>query len=270
MKPIILCADDYGISPSVGAGIRELVAKGRLSAVSCISNAPAWPQEAILLKPLRNHIDVGLHFNLTLGFTDTAPPLSGWIKNSLTGHIDQEHIRQEFRQQLDRFESAWGSPPDFVDGHQHVHIFPGIRCCLFRQLVNQYAIAKRPWIRRVTPSLIGHDAPMKTLILNMLSINFVKEAHIAGLKLSGAFAGAYSLSPQANFPAMMAGWLQRATPGTVLMCHPGMSADQDPEDIGQTRVQEFRYLTGEEFDKLCKREKINLRRFNEIFHATSD
>ena len=63
--PVVVCADDYGMSPAIGGAIRELLAKGRLSATSCMTPAMAWPAEGPLLKPLRPKIGVGLHFTLT-------------------------------------------------------------------------------------------------------------------------------------------------------------------------------------------------------------
>jgi len=262
LKPIILCADDYGVSPSVGAGIRELVAARRLSAVSCLSTAPTWPEEAVLLKPLRAQIDVGLHFNLTLGFGHSAPSLMRWIGCSLTGHIGHAAVERELKQQLDRFESAWGEPPDFIDGHQHVHIFPGIRDHLFRLLADRYPAGRRPWIRRVNPVLTGHDAPIKALVLKLLSCGFSKNARQAGLALNSGFAGLYSLSEKADFPTMMSGWLRWAQPGTLLMCHPGICSEPDPEGIGPTREREFHYLRGKEFGEALNREGIVLVRFD--------
>lgn len=262
MKPIILCADDYGLSKSVGVGIRQLAAARRLSAVSCMSSALTWPAEAALLQPLRDKIDVGLHFNLTQGFGESSvTDLAFWIISSLAGSINKNLIEREFIWQLDRFESVWGEPPDFVDGHQHVHIFPGIRNVVFRLLEERYSEAQRPWIRQVNPSLTGHDAPSKALILRMLSTGFVKKACLSGLDLSSGFAGLYSLSAQANFPAMMAGWLHHARPGTVLMCHPGIGAAGDPDSIGQARMREFQYLRGPEFEQVCKREMVAIVRF---------
>jgi predicted glycoside hydrolase/deacetylase ChbG (UPF0249 family) len=163
LKQIIMCADDYGITPAVGDGIRQLVVAQRLSAVSCISNAPGWPGEAVLLKRLHGKIDVGLHFNLTLGFTQPAKSLSEWIRKSLTCQIDHLFVEREFSKQLDLFESAWGVTPDFIDGHHHVHIFPGIRKIIFHLLSNRYSATEVPWIRQVKPALIGHDAHLKAL-----------------------------------------------------------------------------------------------------------
>jgi chitin disaccharide deacetylase len=261
MKPIILCADDYGVTLSVGAGIRELIATRRLSAVSCMSIAPTWPAEAALLKPLRGRIDVGLHFNLTLGFGRPAPSLNQWLKDSLSGRIKKVTVEREFSDQLNRFESAWGGPPDFIDGHHHVHIFPGIRDLIFRQLVEHYPEAQRPWVRQVNPSLIGHDAPLKALVLQMLSIGFVQAARVAGLTITNGFAGLYSQSAQTNYPDMMIGWLRRARPGTLLMCHPGMVDEQDPEGTGAARVREFNYLRSQDFEVALSNERIVLARF---------
>jgi len=41
-RPIWLCADDYGISPAVSKGIRDLVAQGRLNATSVMVAAPSF------------------------------------------------------------------------------------------------------------------------------------------------------------------------------------------------------------------------------------
>lgn len=262
MKPIVLCADDYGITQAVGAGIRELTAARRLSAVTCMSSAPMWPAEAELLKPLQDKIDVGFHFNLTLNLGHSSVKnLTAWIISGLSGHINKDLVEREFLQQLERFESCWGKPPDFIDGHQHVHILPGIRRPLLRLLAERYPKAGRPWIRRVNPLLTGHDAPLKALILKILSMGFVKDARLAGLEVSNYFAGLYSLTATANFAAMMSGWLRQSQPGTVLMCHPSISAAQTPDGNGPARKREFQYLRSREFIKACENENIILTSF---------
>jgi predicted glycoside hydrolase/deacetylase ChbG (UPF0249 family) len=261
MKEIIVCADDYGVSSPVGKGIRELIAAGRLSAVSCMSTAAAWPAEAALLKPFRDKVEVGLHFNLTLGEDCAGSGLRSWLIDSLAGRIDRQAVGREFLRQLDRFESAWGEPPDFVDGHQHVHVFPGIRQAVLRVLAARYPMPCRPWLRQVNPPLRGHDAPLKALVLKALSCGFAGAARRAGVVCSEHFAGLYSLSPQADYPAMMACWLRRAPAGTVLMCHPGMGSEEDPEGIGRTRLREFRYLGGRGFAETLGKEGIALTGF---------
>ena len=44
VRRIWLCADDYGISPAVSRGIRDLIARGRLNATSVMVNAPSFGQ----------------------------------------------------------------------------------------------------------------------------------------------------------------------------------------------------------------------------------
>ena len=68
-KPVVLCADDYGIAPGVGRGIRALAAAGRLSATSCMTVFAEWCDEASRLADATDRIDVGLHLTLT----DHAP-----------------------------------------------------------------------------------------------------------------------------------------------------------------------------------------------------
>jgi predicted glycoside hydrolase/deacetylase ChbG (UPF0249 family) len=142
-----------------------------------------------------------------------------------------------------------------------VHVFPGIRQAVLRVLAKRYPLTQRPWLRRVNPGLIGHDAPLKAMVLRILSSGFADDVQRAGLVCSEHFAGLYSLSPQADYPAMMTAWLRRARPGTVLMCHPGMYTEPDPEGIGETRVREYRYLSGQQFADTLRSEEIELTGF---------
>ena len=68
MKHIILCADDYGQNFAISQAIVDLFEKKRLSATSCMVTSPDWPRYSSLLIPFRDHVDVGLHFNLSEGF----------------------------------------------------------------------------------------------------------------------------------------------------------------------------------------------------------
>ena len=71
-RHIWLCADDYGISPSVNAGIRELIARGRLNATSVMVAAPhLGDDEADALELLNSgakRAALGLHVTLTAPF----------------------------------------------------------------------------------------------------------------------------------------------------------------------------------------------------------
>src|SRR4051812_50229866 len=45
----------------------------------------------------------------------------------LLRRLDPEIIRAELGAQLTAFKESFGRTPDFVDGHQHVQLFPQIR-----------------------------------------------------------------------------------------------------------------------------------------------
>ncbi len=70
MRRIVLCADDYALSPGVSAGIRELIAAGRLNATSVMTIFPEFEQEAKALQATKSPIpfQIGLHATLTGGF----------------------------------------------------------------------------------------------------------------------------------------------------------------------------------------------------------
>ena len=54
-RHIWLCADDYGISPAVNEGIRELILRGRLNATSVMVVAPSFGRsEALPLSIMRS------------------------------------------------------------------------------------------------------------------------------------------------------------------------------------------------------------------------
>ena len=74
MRRIVLCADDYALSPGVSAGIRELLAAGRINATSVMTIFPELEAEAKSLAALKGPIpfQIGLHATLTGGFTPLA------------------------------------------------------------------------------------------------------------------------------------------------------------------------------------------------------
>jgi predicted glycoside hydrolase/deacetylase ChbG (UPF0249 family) len=135
MKQLIVTADDFGLTPGVVTGIVEAHEHGIVTATSLMVNAPAtdaafaWARE-------HDSLAVGLHFVLTFGRpVGPAWPLrelldaDGAFRRLDTGvHDDASpgQVGAELRAQLQRFEDNVGRPPTHIDGHHHVHAFPGI------------------------------------------------------------------------------------------------------------------------------------------------
>ena len=244
-RSLVLCADDYGLSAGINQAILELIERGRLSATSCMTTMPGWHTEAAsALLALQDKAALGLHFNLTEG-TD-AIPLGRLMLLCLTGRLDKRSTRRALEQQLDRFEQLTGRPPDFVDGHQHIQMFPGIREVLLNTLTQRYGRAA-PWVRVSSVALTGHDAGVKAGVLNAMGIGFNRARRQRNIRGTLSFAGMYSLQPEAGFDRLMQQWLEQLPDGALIMCHPGYTASQTP--LEQARAQERDWLGSDAFQQ---------------------
>jgi chitin disaccharide deacetylase len=266
MKKIILCADDYAQSAAISSGILQLVEQRRLSAVSCFSEAEFWTRTENSLFDYRDRVDIGLHFNLTQPFpaaTVATQPLGAVMRSALSGGINRNQIVQALNAQLDCFESVAGQAPDFVDGHQHVHILPGIRDIVVVELAQRYR-QRKPYLRAVNPRLPGHGGLIKLMVLKLLGRGFDDLAQRHGLRTNRGFAGIYSLQPDADFAALMRKWINTARSGDLLMCHPGAAASDINDPIAATRPHELALFRSAEFDDLLARNAICLSRFCDL------
>lgn len=266
MKKIVLCADDYGQSAAVSEGILQLVELGRLSATSCMSEGDFWNDPRNRLPEFRDRIDIGLHFNLTHAFpaqSADAQPLPSVLRAALSHRIDKTAIATALNRQLERFEAVMGQAPDFVDGHQHVHVFPGIRSVVLQQLAHRYP-RKKPYVRAVNPHLPGHGGLLKQAFLKLLGSGFTGAAMRLGMQTNTGFGGIYSLQPDQNFPQLMQNWLDEAQNGDLLMCHPGFIDADSNDPIGTTRPRELAFLQSADFATLLSAAQVKLSRFHDI------
>ena len=263
MKRIVLCADDFGQSAAINQGILQLVQAGRLSAVSCMTEADSWREWGASLARQQDSIDIGLHFNLTHPCdlqSGNARPLNSILIDSLRGRIDQRALVATLHAQLDRFETVIGKAPDFIDGHQHVHMLPGIRSVLLSEIGRRYT-GDKPYLRNVNPGLSHSPSPLKTLLLKTLNTGFAGAARRAGLACTRGFGGIYSLRPDADFAALMQRWLTLARSGDLLMCHPGIAAIDATDPIAATRPRELQHLNSDVFAAQLHGANVQLSRF---------
>lgn len=262
-KALILCADDFAQNAAVTDGILQLLDAKRLTAVSCMTESPRWEQDAESLKPYSEQADIGVHLNLTHSFGQKTWPLSTLMTASLRRRISPREIEDRLQYQLDRFESAMGRQPDFVDGHQHVHAFPWIRNIVHQALAPRYP-EKRPYLRSVALNTWKCDAPVKAMVLWALTRGADREAEKAGLRLNRGFAGLYSLSPKADYDRYMQAWLETAANGTLLMCHPGRQGDDTSDPSAAARPKELSYLLSDAFRHALEKTDARLSRFQSI------
>lgn len=256
-RRIWLCADDYGMSPGVNRAIRDLIEMGRLNATSVMVVGPAIGRDEVSAlqsaAKANPRCAIGLHATLTAPFrplTMHFRPLDGGLflpnakllRRGLAGRLDFELIHTEVTVQIQAFADLFGRAPDYVDGHQHAQLFPGVRQAFLaavKEAVPKAWIRQcgrdRQWAQRL-------DSP-KALVLDALSAQFRKHAARAELAFNPAFAGAYDFSKKPEFGALMRQFLQGMPEGGLVMCHPGIVDDVltslDPLTVQREREYEF-------------------------------
>jgi predicted glycoside hydrolase/deacetylase ChbG (UPF0249 family) len=266
LRPLIVCADDFGIEPGVDAAIVELAHAGRLSATGCLVTAQRFPEAALQLAALP--IDVGLHLNFTefLGVPGFYVPLGRLITLSYTRRIVRAEVRKHINTQLDLFEQHVKRAPDFVDGHLHVHQFPVIREELLDALSQRYA-GRLPWLRDTKPTQMSSMLPFmqrfKAQVISALgSAQLVRLANHAGAVVNDGFMGAYDFSrPHPTYLTMLEEWLKHARANSVLMTHPAQFAS-DRLAFGKDRVEEYRVLGSTNFTALLSQHHLRVSRLS--------
>lgn len=275
-RPIWLCADDYGMSPGINSAIRDLIVQRRLNATSVMVAAPSFSRaEAVPLALLNaggTRAAIGLHVTLTGPFKPMsagfAPlrdgeflPLSEMLKRSMLRLLSRRRLKVEIATQFEAFVRVFGRAPDFVDGHQHVQLFPQVRD-LFLQAVKE--IAPGAWVRqcgRVALPWRRRVADKKALLLDLLSGTFRKRAAELGVATNPAFAGAYDFAaPDADFASLFSGFVEGMPAGGVIMCHPGkVDAELERLDpLTHQREREYSFLAGDRFPAVLQEQGVTL------------
>ena len=269
-RKLVLCADDFGQSAAISAGIVALIADGRLTATSVMSESPYWPAAALKLARVRQCADVGLHLNLTHPFPAASQvrSLSYWLVMSSLRLLSRPRLTESFIRQIDAFKRELGCLPDFIDGHQHVHAFPVIRSALSDAIAACWPAGDSgPWLRSPERLIDDGDTPAKALVLRAACMGFARHATQQGLRVSHRFGGVYSLQPDGDFAGKMRHWLRSAPDGTLLMCHPGLAVADPADPIHAARAHEYHYLASAEFLHDCVQAGVKLSRFGELGDA---
>jgi predicted glycoside hydrolase/deacetylase ChbG (UPF0249 family) len=262
-KNIVLCADDFGLTPGISDGILKLVRNQRLSAVSCMVNSPYFNLYSKQLSALKSRVQIGMHFNLTEGYLLSKPTQHCFTLNELLlkAHVRWVNIKliiKEFNTQLDEFIKIMGTVPDFIDGHQHVHQFPQIRDIV----LESYQLRLKPqqtYIRSTFPIVTLPQYQFKAMVLAQTGGRTL-QAKLKQLNIphNGHFSGIYDFAKGTHYRSLFNQWLSLAPAETLIMCHPG-EGPEATDSIGHARSEELNYLLSEDFLSDCNKHHINLR-----------
>ncbi len=254
-RRVIVCADDFAVHGGASRGIAELARAGRISATSVMVLSPRWSQDVALLRDLSHSIDVGLHLDWTSRFAVSsghgmslhAAMLKATLRGFGRGGAAAQ-TRAVIERQLDAFELQWKAPPDFVDGHQHVQQFAGIREALVRAMVKRYGAGagQMPYLR-ISRAPLGRADLKSRIIAAMGAAALEKLTAQGGLPVTTDLLGVYDFAgDQKRYSGLMEDWLKAAPQRCIIMCHPAVESEQ-PDAIGAARLWEFNYLSSAQF-----------------------
>lgn len=239
---VVFHADDFGLTSAVNAGIVEAYERGVLRSTSLIVTAPGF-EDAVARAKAAPGLDVGVHLTL-VEEAPALPPeripslLSGGRFWPTHGAVGQRWLSRRWRTgeacaelvaQLERY-GATGLPASHYDGHQHLHLLPGV----FARVAGE---ARRRGVRFVRTTLAdplpGGSPPRAAVMIALRVLGGVAQA-------GAAAADRRSLVPFVTVGFLHAGGtltrarlldvlerMQRRQPNGIVevMLHPGHADD---------------------------------------------
>ncbi|MDY0060069.1 MAG: ChbG/HpnK family deacetylase [Myxococcota bacterium] len=227
-------ADDFGLHPDINQGILDCLAEGLLAGTSVAVCGDAAEDEA--LAPLaarcrqQPELDCGIHLMLCEGraltgvssltdatgrFPEAYPAV---VRGLLAGRLRLADVEREWDAQIRRLQAA-GISPRHLDGHQHVHLLPGLWPLAVR-LARTHGI---PRLRTSYQSLGGalrRGAPALIAFQQLALVRYLqtgRRARTLGVLCSTDLTAAGVLDA-------LVGELRRGRP-VELMSHPGRDSE---------------------------------------------
>lgn len=249
-KRLIVNADDFGRSPGVSRGILEAHQAGIVTSTTVMINQPGIElqlTEALACPTL----GIGLHLVFT-GLQPVLPPetIPSLVREN--GHFFDHHtlwaqsetistdqLRAELSSQVEQFGALAGRPPDHLDCHHFVHLYPPF-FQVYADLAVRFCLPLRvPFPPETDFLLAAHSLPFlegfpPDLVRGMIVTN-------------SACLRSRQLTHPDRFISSFFGWesltlstllylLNTLPPGTSeLMCHPGYD---EPALAGSSYRQE--------------------------------
>jgi predicted glycoside hydrolase/deacetylase ChbG (UPF0249 family) len=245
LRSLILCADDFAFSRAVSETIAELGRNGRLNATSCMTLMPGWAEDAALLRDLPAQFAVGLHLTLTQERPITVmpnhapdgvmPEIDPLARVAARRALPLGEIAAEIAAQFDAFTMAMGRAPDFVDGHQHSHVLPGIRDIVLSETARR---APDAWVRDCVDRLgamLSRPFVAKAIGSAYHARGLRADAARYGLRCNDSFAGHYDFA--GDYGDLLPRFLRRAGDMHLVMCHPG-AGRRSGDTIADARIRE--------------------------------
>ncbi len=271
---LIVNADDYNVDVERNRGILKAVRDGVVTSVTVIANTN-WDERT--LSELKEMLAgrVGIHLNLSFGVPLTKPgetlvDESGQFpdkqkvwRRALFRRINLIEVEKEFTEQMNHFLKQ-GIHPDHLDGHNHIHVFPGIAAVVAR-LANQFGIEK---VRLPSEPFSGWRQHVrrngfKKHFFGLLSAQARHVFGRHGIRSTDCFAGIQW--PEVSRLESLRSFLAQLPEGTTeLMCHPGYASPAGDPFSSKERENELSCLSHPAVLEDIRRNGIKLISFGEL------
>ncbi|HVY66604.1 MAG TPA: ChbG/HpnK family deacetylase [Gammaproteobacteria bacterium] len=230
---LIVNADDFGMTEDVNRGVVEAHERGIVTSASIMATGPAF-EHAVTLAKSYPTLDVGVHLTLTeqrpltgaaavslVGPDGRFPPhLVQFAGRHLRGKVRLAEVRAELDAQIRKVRDA-GIAVSHLDGHQHVHVLPGIAAVVV-ELAAKYGIgAVRYPAERVSAYMLRNLHDVRRLAEQVVLGMVCALSPLKSLRRSDSFVGFYfgGRLDEASLATVLGRLPARGT--VELMCHPG-------------------------------------------------
>lgn len=252
---LIVNADDFGISEAVNNGIVAAHDRGIVTSTSLMATGDAF-EHAVALARTRPRLAVGVHLVLTeqrplLGAAAVptligpsrafAPHLKDLLGPVLRRRVSLEEVRAELDAQVRRVRGA-GLSIGHLDGHQHVHVLPGV-ARIVAELAAEHGVAAVRYPAEPVRGYMLRDPRSLRRVAEQTALHaFCAASPLKRLRRSDTFVGFY-FGGRLHEPNLRTLLVELPATGTVeLMCHPG--------DEGMRPSGDWQYAWAAERDAL--------------------
>ncbi len=261
-RRVTVCADDFGMSSQICEAVLQLARQQALTATSCVVDTKTVASFVAPLLEVAADVSIGLHLNLTEAFANTGDnennlhaSLPRWWWRCYTGGASPIAVRREIQRQLDRFEALFARPPDFIDGHQHVHQLPVIRDQLIDEIMVRYTghIALRSTISRRSRGIKAR------IVQSLGGAELQALASGNAVRTNLDFAGIYDFTATMPYADRMHSWATSIADCGLIMCHPELPGATTLHHAA--RAAEFDFLQSESWRNMLCEQNIELSQF---------
>ena len=154
-KLLIVNADDYGRSPDISRGIRDVHSRGVVTSTSCMMNISTTVADISYALKETPKLGLGVHLVLTMGkplskreaVSSVVDEDGNFFKyNAFVANLpnlDIDQVKAEWRLQIERFIKAVGHKPTHLDSHHHSSFFSAELFHAMLELSQEYDCAIR-------------------------------------------------------------------------------------------------------------------------------